>query len=500
MAKNAKRKTPTPEEIAAALKKIEETKKYYKIHLFNKEAMPANPAQKELIEAFESGLYKIFTYTGGNQIGKTSLGVILDICILLGKWIWSGEKIKFNHNEPRKIRLIGQDWENQIKTVVVPTLREWWPKDMHLVGGKAKKNQNGVEHFWQHEESGSTIEIMSNRQDSELMEGWIGDHIHYEEPPKRPIRIACMRGLIKRCGTEFFGMTLLSEAWVHREVIKKLNEHGRPDKAVYNVNADISVNVGYGITQQGVEQFKSGLKPEEIEARIHGKPAYLSNVIYPKFNRQLHLIDSVNDRTGKKFEVPLDWIVDIAIDFHPSKPWAVLFLGTDRRGFKYCIDEIWENSSWKALGEKIIRKIKNNNYRVNQIIIDPLAKGDPNSDLKEESVFDKMKNFFFPFGYSLKGATKDRAGGIEFVNDLLWTENEMPALFSLDNLPRTIQCIEDYMYVVAQDGTRKPTKENDDQCENLGRLVMLDTQYVEMGAEYDDYQETASSAANCTGY
>lgn len=487
----------TAEEIDRQILEIENS---YKIKRFFTSDLPANPAQKELIEAYMSGLYKIFTYTGANRIGKTCIGVILDLCILAGEWLWSGEKIRFLHNEPRKIRLIGQDWENQIKTVVIPTIREWWPKDMPLKDGRAKKNQNGVEHYWEHGTNGSTIEVMSNRQESELYEGWKGDHIHYEEPPKRDIRIACMRGLIDRCGTEFFGMTLLGEAWVHREVIKKLNEKGRPDKSVYNVNADISVNVGYGITQAGVDQFKSSLRPHEIKARIHGKPAYLDNLVFPEFNRQRHLIDSVDDRSGEKFKVPLDWIIDIAIDFHPSKPWAVLFMGTDQRNFKYCIDEMWRHGSWKDIGEDIIKRIALNKYRVNQIIIDPLAKGDEHSDLREESVYDKMLNFFYPYNYSLKGATKDREGGIHFVNDLLWTENQMPALFFLSHLARTIQNVEDYMYVEAADGTRKPTKVDDDMCENLGRLVSLDTQYVEMGEEYAHYQEPATSAANCTGY
>jgi len=51
---------------------------------------------------------------------------------------------------------------------------------------------------------------------------------------------------------------------------------GSPDMSVYNISGDIYSNVGYGITAEGVEQFKKTLTEDEIQARLFGKPSYMS--------------------------------------------------------------------------------------------------------------------------------------------------------------------------------------------------------------------------------
>ena len=424
-----------------------------------------NPKQKLLFDAFRNPLYKVFTFTGGNRSGKTTSLVVYGISAMIGKWPWDGEPLKFSHGHPRKVRYVGQDWEKHIKTVVEPALKYWWPKSRRV---KTAKNNVGVEALWTDEETGSTLEIMSNKQESDLHEGWDGDLVLYDEPPRREIRVANARGLVDRAGREVFGMTLLKEAWVDREVIKALLPDGSPDPSVYNVHAEIYDNLGYGLDKEGIDQFAKTLTEDEKEARLNGKPSYLSGLIYGKFNRQTHVRSLVT--------VPLDWIVDISIDFHPSKPWAILFLATDKRGFKWVIDEIWQHGSWKVLGEEIIRRIKRYQYRVENIIIDPLSKGDEQSDLHEESVFRKMSDLFNVYGYDLYAASKDKDGGIHLVNDLLMTENEMPALFFRSTLKRTIMEIEGYMIDAS---TGRPSKENDDFMENLYRLVLLGTEWHE---------------------
>jgi hypothetical protein len=450
-----------------------------------------NPIQSKLLTAWDNSGYKVFTLTGANRIGKTVSGTVVGLSVMFGEWLWNKQKIKFNHKHPRKVRYIGQDWEKHIGKVVEPELHKWWPKERKLgpTANGAKKNNFGIDAFWVDEKTGSSLEIMSNLQDPDLHEGWNGDLIIYDEPPKRDIRVANARGLVDRCGRELFCMTLLKEAWVDREVIRATNEDGTPDMSVFNIHGDIQVNVGFGLTQEGISQFAKTLKPEEKEARLNGKPSYLSSLIYGKYNRHTHL--------KKRLKVPLDWIVDIAIDFHPSKPWAVLFKATDRRNFNWVIDEIWENGSWKAIGEEIVRRIKRNNYRVGRIIIDPLAKGDEQSDLNEESVYEKMAMLFMKYGYNLYTASKDKEGGINMVQDLLMTENEMPALFFFDDLKRTVYEIEGYMI---DPKTLKPSKEDDDMMENLYRLILLNTQWYELEMKDEDDVKPQLVHNKITGY
>lgn len=464
------------------LSAIASDKKDNAIYYFNR----PNPPQEELLGAWDNQDYKVFTYTGANRIGKTTILAILVFSTMFGFYPWSGKKIPFPHNKPRKVRIVGQSWEDHIKTVLIPTLREWWPKKRPL---KTKKNNMGVEKLWVDELTGSTLEILSNMQDSDVQEGWQGDLIGYDEPPKRDNRVTNARGLIDRDGRELFSMTLLKEAWVDREVIRATLEDGRPDTAVFNVHGDIYSNVGYGLTVEGIEQFAKKLTDQEKDARLKGIPSYMSGLILSEFNRNIHIKKRLRS-------YPIDWILDISIDFHPSKPWAVVFLATDSRGFKYIIDEIWEQGSWKAIGESIIKRVRRYGMRVANIIIDPLSKGDPNSDLHEMSVFEKMYDLFKAYGHVLRTACKDKEGGIHLLKIKLMTENEMPALFFFDNLRRTIQEVEGWMY----DENGNPSKVDDDMVECLYRLILLDTEYEEM-EEVDAWKESRRQTAdNCTGY
>lgn len=414
--------------------------------------------------------------------GKTTIGAIIAINTAAGKWLWSGEKIFFPHNKPRKIRYIGQDWEKHIKAVVIPALREWWPANRPV---SVKKNSLGVEAFWVDETTGSTIEVMSNNQEPDLHEGWHGDLIVYDEPPRREIRVANARGLIDRLGRELFCMTLLKEAWVDREVIKARNADGSPDTSVYNIHADIYANIGYGVTEEGVEQFKKTLTADEISARIDGKPAYMSGLVAKNFDRKLHL--------KKRFEVPLDWVVDIAIDIHPRKEQAVLFVATSDRNFRYAVDEIWDHGDGTWVAEQIIRRIKRAGYRVGSIICDPLAKGDANN---ENTTFDKIDKVLAQHGYYLRVASKDKQSGIIELNNHLLGPNQEPSLFFFNDLVRTIYEIEGWQY---DKETQKPAKVSDDMMENLYRILLLDTKYEPPGEEEQE-EETTSTANPHTGY
>jgi hypothetical protein len=450
--------------------------------------IPANPLQAELLEAWENPRFKVFTYTGANRIGKTTILAIVAFSVMFGRWLWNDKRIWFSHTNPRKVRLVGQDWEKHVKAVLSPELKKWWPKNRKIKGGKPKKNNNGVDYFWEDEKTGSTLEIMSNLQDSDLHEGWQGDLVCYDEPPKRDVRVANARGLIDRLGRELFTMTLLKEAWVDREVIKAVDEDGKPDRTVFSVDGPIEVNIGFGITQEGVDQFAKTLTEDEKSARLAGKPSYLSGLVYPTFKRKVHLIE--------RFEVPSNWIVDIGIDFHPRKQQAILFIATDERQERYVINEIWDYGDGDVIADAILKRISRNNYRVGRVIIDPLSKGDDQND--ENTTFRKIQKKLWRHEIPLQVATKDISSGIVTVKDHLLGPNNKPSLFIFDDCVRVLYEIEGYMW---DKETQKPLKENDDMMENLYRLLLLDTQYVDPEDEdweEEDYQDEDVNAV--TGY
>ena len=428
-----------------------------------------NPAQEKLLNAWKKEELKVFTFTGANRIGKTTIGGIIAISTVIGCYPWSKELLYFPHKKPRKVRYVGQDWEKQIRAVVVPELEKWWPKERKVI---KKKNNNGVDAFWTDVETGSTLEIMSNKQESELHEGWSGDLIIYDEPPRRPIRVANARGLIDRSGRELFCMTLLKEAWIDREIIKAVGDDGRPDMTVFNINADISVNIGFGITQKGVDQFAKTLTDDQKDARLRGVPSYMSGLVYPQYERRVHLME--------RFQVPLDWLIDIAIDIHPREKQAVLFCATAPTGTRYLVNEIWGHGDGTWVGEQIVRCCKMNTYRVNRIIIDPLSKGDKNNP---NTVYDKVALALWRNELMLETATKDKTSGILMIRDHLKGPNKQPSIFIFNDLIRTIYEIEGYMY---DKETQNPIDADDHMMENLYRLMLLGTTWYEMEPESDE--------------
>ena len=446
-----------------------------------------NPIQADIIKAFENYYLKVFGMFGANRIGKTWESTVIAFSTLFGEWLWNGFKLWFPHNKPRRVRYVGQEWEEHVKTVIIPTFKELWPKSRKL---KTKKNNQGIEATWIDVETGSELQIMTNCQDPMHHEGWEGDLVVYDEPTSRKHRIANSRGLIDRQGREFFAATLLGEEWMDREIIKGRLEDGSIDDTIFTRTGEIDVNIGYGITQKGVDDFAKKLRPEEKRARLLGIPSYMSQLICPEFRRDIHAVD--------RFDVPLDWPIDIAFDIHPTKEQAVLFVATSPQNVKYAVFELFEHGDGKRLAEHVIRIVNRYSLRVKNIIIDPLAKGDKNSDPKALTTFDKIDRVLARYGYYLDVATKDKESGILEINNRLMGPNKQPSLFFFKDLTRTIMEVEGWM---TDTKTGKPKKENDDMMENLYRILILGSEYEDMDEDEDeDYESSESGRSTTTGY
>jgi hypothetical protein len=454
---------------------------------------------------FEVPIYHNYC-AGGLIHHNTTIGVVIGYSVMFGEWPWSGEKIPFPHDDPRLVLYVGQGWEAHIQKVVEPELIKWWPKQRGDINKITKKNNQGVRFLWEDPVTRSQLHVASNFQESDTFEGPPWDLIIYDEPPKRENRVAAMRGLTDRAGRELFVMTMLKEAWIQREVIKARLENGNPDPSVFVVDGDIWDNVSRclvcrgmitklqrlptgtfvaicekcgpqikydhrGLTLEGVDQFAKGLKSNEKKARLSGRPSYMDNVVLPNFDRSRNLKPRIE-------KIPLNWIFDISIDFHPSKPWAVLFMGTDPMGFKYFTHWMSFNGGPNFAGDEIIKYAHDRHMYINSITIDPLSKGDRQAHDEDEAatVFLKLEAKFESYGYTLETASKDKTNGISMLNDLFWTENEMAGLFIFDDLGTVIDQLENWMY---NPDTLIAAKKDDEACELAYRLVLKNTQWFD---------------------
>jgi len=446
-----------------------------------------NPKQAQILEAFLDPQFKIFGMSGGNRLGKTTILTILGISIICGKYLWNNQSLLhlFPHKKARKVRYIGQGWHDHIKAVVIPEIEKWWPKARPV-----DRRGNGIitDTYWKDLTTGGTFEIMSNNQRSKEHEGWSGDAILYDEPCRREIYIANARGLVDRNGREVFAATLLDEPWIDREIVKKTGPDGKPDKSVFWIQGTSYDNVGYGISKDGIDDLATKLTDGEIQARIYGIPQYMQGLVYPQFDRKIHLFPH--------FKIPTTWMVDIAIDVHPREKQAVLFVATDPRNDRYICDEIWDYGDGTWVGEEIVRRVNNNAYRVNRVIIDPLSKGDQNNP---ETVFQKVSNVLARYGHALETASKDKEAGILEVKTHLKGPNGKPSIFLLDNCLRTLYEIEGYMW---EKETNKPADIDDHMMENLYRTLLLQTKYVDIEdyRAYGDAEGVQLNRNKITGY
>lgn len=424
-----------------------------------------NPKQKLIIDNWYDLEKRIFCLTGSDKFGKTTMGAILAISLCKGYWPWDKEKKPIS-NPPVIVRWIGQDWEVHIKTVIEMMLDDWWPKNF---GVTTSKNNQGVKATWNCVNK-SILYLLSNKQDERVHAGKDPHYVLYDEPPVRGIYIENARGLSATTadppsfeGRTFLSASLIREPWVYREIIRRRNKDGTPDMSVYNVHGEIYDNLGYGLTQAGIDIFASNLTSEEKLIRLYGKPAFLSGLIYPQYDRDKHV--------EKPFKVPLEDIVDIAIDCHPSKENAVLFMSTDKRNYKHLVDEIFMHGDGTEIGDEIIRKVTQNAYRVGSVLIDSSAKGDTNNTF---STFEKVDAVLNKYGFYLQTYKKDEDGGIKNARKLLLSPNREVVLKIFSDLPRTIFEIEGYMIDIK---TQKPQTIDNDMMDNLYALANLDTQW-----------------------
>jgi hypothetical protein len=430
---------------------------------------------------FSGGLinHNTFTTTGCSAISLLRGHYPWEDPAVVGRWLWDLRKWR----PPIKVRIVGQDWEKHIKSVVVPTLKELVPKTWNF---KVRKNNVGVEAYWTDPETGGSLEIMSNNSEPEVFEGSSNHVVIYDEPPKRDVRIACARGLIDNNGIEIFAMTLLKEAWVDKDVLNKVDENGCPDKSVYSIIAESNVNVGFGISEAGLKQFASNLTPEEYNCRIRGIPSYKAGLVLD-FKKTKHVID--------RFVVPSHWLIDISIDIGVSKPHDILYIATAQNGFKYVCFHDWVRGDGDAIADAVIKRKLKHGLRINRVVCDVLAKGDKNNF---NSTWEKIDIGLNRYGMYLEPGTKDKEDGVIIINSYLNTVNGMPALFVFRDLVRPIDQISNWM----QDKNGEISKDNDDNCENLYRLMLMDTKFFEPRDDRmeEDHKTYSHSINRVTGY
>lgn len=474
-----------------ARRKVEEALRYY----------TPNPKQELFHKAIADGRQRIFSFLGGNQSGKTTGGISEDVAHALGFRPWLPEthpNYKINIPIPNAGLIVGQSFGEQVKKILVPKLTG--DKDRDEPGlipkkylAETKKNQQGII-TWMKLTNGSTINLKSYEQDSSLYEGERHHWIHYDEPPPRAIWVGSQRGLIWCNGPCWVTMTPLSEAWFFDEVL------GRDD--VWKITVDITDNIGFGLTEEGVRNFELTLNEDEKEMRLHGRYFHLTGLVYKEYRSDIHRIN--------RFKIDGTYGVWMHIDPHPRKPHHAIWLAAHPDGRLFVIGELVNDHS-SNLTSHMAQRILAYEKEFLQInpadvirLIDPLSK---TNDPKDGGTTWKD---FAECGVTCRVAKKDREGGISRVKRLLAynpDQGQFPNLFFFRDLPRTHYEMTHYMWkehsansAESKDPSEEPKKKDDDLVEGLYRII-LDNPEAPALTEYErEEQGPIYSTGMSVGY
>ena len=418
--------------------------------------------------------------------------------------------------------LTGEDWKTHIGKTLVPEIKKWMP-----VGwAKTKKNEQGVEYYWEvgcGKKKPSTLTLMSYSQDDALFESFRVQGVVMDEPPPKSKYKAMSRGLLLDNGKTLLSLTPIKEAWILDDIVLS----GRKDIAIVDglcitdnpdlYNGDLKMldpltelekkeffdlllyedkekkkyvsDRGHAaevylenhlplekhadISKLKILKFIKDIDPDDVPPRVFGEFKSLVGRVLKEFDANIHMI--------KPFDVPTDWPVTVMIDFHLSTPQAISYWAVDKLNCHYSVGETWKNISSNGIADDIIRHLRSG-LRIEDAYIDPLSKGDTaymrnqlGADI--EDAYTTIENKLADHGITLHVASKDKVSGIRNIREWLKGPNGRPTCFIFNDCERHLFEVQRWVY----DDNGLPQKENDHMMENFYRYSLT-------GARYSDYQ------------
>lgn len=378
-----------------------------------------NGVQEQFIKVVGEAKHFVYLLITANGTGKDCVlqNITANIC-----WGPQNQYFKYPLFErwpfPEKhIRLVT---ESQLVTESGPIDKEinvWWPK------GRYTSHKDGKQYITRYKtDTGFLIDKMTYEQEPEEFEGVNLGFVGFSEPPPEQLYDRCVSRL-RRGGIIVIVMTpLTSAAWIQ----DRLLDHKDAVVVVGDIEANCKEHGVRGVLNHSdIERMISQWKPEEIDARVHGKFTHLSNVILGKaFDRRFHVIsDDVEPSPGSQwFHV---------VDPARGKPWAMCWGWVDPKG-QITIDREYPLENWTSCRETNLTikdyagliKIMDGKNQIETRVIDrhfANARNDYGTTLKQ----DLANKFGLEFidSYSCEEEVET---GIQKVKDLLGFNSRMP--------------------------------------------------------------------------
>jgi len=283
----------------------------------------------------------IIMLSGGWQAGKTTWGCAKDWSAMIGFHPWMSPDdpdflVRRVDGKPITVPNIGRvtctDFPSGLMQAVLPKFLEMAPKGFYDLEKNAQGYPTHLITRW-----GSETWFMSHDQEPMKFHSGTGHWVHHDEAPPRPVRLACMRGLMRHSGPEWFTMTPVVEPYLFPDVFDRAD--GRKVD-VFRIETQDNLKSRGGVLDDAVfENLKAVLSPAEREIMLMGSRGSSRGRCLPHF-------DSREPWVVEDFPVPRDWYRVSVIDPHERRPAAILWWACDPKGSRSVIyDEVMDERS-----------------------------------------------------------------------------------------------------------------------------------------------------------
>lgn len=425
----------------------------------------------------------------GNRTGKSTCGTAEILAWAIGERIWYEEDDPARQeglpNHPVKCVILVADWDKAEEIFTSQEEGERRGKLFKLCPQNAivdvQKGPAGsicklvVKH-----RKGGHSSIYIDTVKSYLMnpmghESGDWDAVYVDEPCPQAMWIAYARGLVDRRGSAWFMCTPITEMWINDYFIPRAQTRSDFESPLMNDKKSTWVITGSTfdnpyMSRESIEDFIRDLPERDRATRIEGRPQALAGVIHRDFERDVHVYYDVPHGWKAIDKPPSDWTIRFAIDPHPQKPHAVLFIATGPHEVSYVYDEIFVHCLISELCELI--HCKEGWDRAEDVLCDPIAfiedPRDGSTMASDMMLYDIIPDL----------GSKDLSRGILLVDEKLRQRdnNGQPTLLFNHTLGETLFEFDRYVWDAKKP---KPLETAPDHMmENLRRLITNGLDYV----------------------
>ncbi|HZN10478.1 MAG TPA: hypothetical protein VFC61_02305 [Blastocatellia bacterium] len=353
---------------------------------------------------------KLKAFIGGNRSGKTSTGAVDDIIQAIDREWVPEHLLEYKIWEPPfKCRIVLPDFKQPLQAFL-EVLRQWVPV-AQLKGGSWETAYSKKEEIIRFE-NGSFFEFLTHEQDVEKFGGSARHRVHYDEELRgekgEVIRDECSMRLIDYGGDEIFTFTPqhgLGPTYDEFEEEKGPEVADRvwatDELAVVRASSRDNPH----IDQDEVAKRMAKLPEAVRRAREEGEFMHFKGLVYPMFDREIHIVEPPSPQFVKALQEQRDGI-------DPGmQTTAILFGAFDADNILLIYDELYLSDRW-AIPENAAQKIfdKRRSWglklRPRYTLIDPSARNRSLTDA------DSVESAYYRAGVKTSPANNDVEAGV----------------------------------------------------------------------------------------